>query len=232
MARPDKFPQWATKTDGTDNNVTDPGTGTNNVIEPGASKKLIGWSPSEPPPREWMNWLHRLYDQWLRWLDEITASLSATVITLQSNITGLTTSVNELLAVKPIFVDTSEVFDVTAMTGFSSISEPTPFHRLLFKYSDAQSGNAFTDIVELRIPYLTGTSNSVDFIYNPLIPSKYRPIGHDIVFPHMGFIGSTDVPVYIRISPTGAMWIYKADGSTWPTSGVKGIYQITLRYAL
>jgi hypothetical protein len=61
------FPDFAVNTDGTDHDVVDPVSNEHNVIEPDAVKKLTGWNYTEKPPRNWMNWLHRLTAQWTRW---------------------------------------------------------------------------------------------------------------------------------------------------------------------
>lgn len=43
--------------------------GANNVEEPSESKKDIGWQVGERPPRETMNWIHRMTYQWTAYLD-------------------------------------------------------------------------------------------------------------------------------------------------------------------
>ncbi len=73
LTKPTKFPQWATDANGNDNDVVNPTSGQNNVVEPPAAKKLLGWDFKEKPPRNWFNWLARLTAQWLKWLDEQTA---------------------------------------------------------------------------------------------------------------------------------------------------------------
>lgn len=47
------LPQWAS------DDVVDPISGQNNVVEPPLEKKLEGWFYKEAPPRQWMNWLGR-----------------------------------------------------------------------------------------------------------------------------------------------------------------------------
>lgn len=65
LPRPSKFPEYAR------NDVVDPTSGVNNVVEPGESKKDLGHGPlGEFPPRQYMNWIHRLTTEWLKWLDE------------------------------------------------------------------------------------------------------------------------------------------------------------------
>jgi hypothetical protein len=61
---PDKVPEWASS------DVVDGVTGTNNVVEPSAGKKALGWSFSEFPPREWMNWLARKTYQWINYFNQ------------------------------------------------------------------------------------------------------------------------------------------------------------------
>lgn len=62
--RPDKFPDWAT------DDVVSPISTQNNVVEPSAAKKTLGWDYREKPVRQFMNWLQRYYALWIRYLDE------------------------------------------------------------------------------------------------------------------------------------------------------------------
>lgn len=65
MAKPTKYPRWAT------NDVVDPTSSQNNVVEPGESKKDLGFGPSgEFPLRQHFNWLFRLIHNWIKWFDE------------------------------------------------------------------------------------------------------------------------------------------------------------------
>lgn len=70
LAKPTKYPQWAQNTDGTDHDVVNPASGQNNVVEPIAAHKLVGWEFKEKPPRNVFNWLARLTSQWIQYLDE------------------------------------------------------------------------------------------------------------------------------------------------------------------
>jgi len=56
MAKPDKHLDW---TDGDAQKVVEPTTG----------KKLLGWTGSERPPAEFMNWLFYYQDQWNKYFD-------------------------------------------------------------------------------------------------------------------------------------------------------------------
>jgi len=71
FTRPTSLPEFASEV----NPVGDP----SRIVEPSGAKKLVGWGARERPPRNWMNWLHNLYYNWLGWLDqrveEITAQL-------------------------------------------------------------------------------------------------------------------------------------------------------------
>jgi len=70
--RPTKLPRYTFLDDGngTDNDVVNPTSGQNNVVEPSEAKKDLGWDFKEFPPRNWMNWLHRLTGQWLGFLNQ------------------------------------------------------------------------------------------------------------------------------------------------------------------
>lgn len=58
------LPRWAT------NDVIDPTTLLNNVIEPAEAKKDIGWNYIEKPSRQYFNWLGRQTNQWLDYLND------------------------------------------------------------------------------------------------------------------------------------------------------------------
>lgn len=63
VPRPDKFPEWAT------NLVQDDFNKEFNRYEPPQAKKDVGWSRGEVPPRQWVNYLLWLTNQWLEYLD-------------------------------------------------------------------------------------------------------------------------------------------------------------------
>lgn len=65
MAKPTKFPEWAV------NDVVDPTSEQNNVVEPSGAKKLLGWDFKEFPPRQYFNWLSRLINNWIVWFDSL-----------------------------------------------------------------------------------------------------------------------------------------------------------------
>jgi|SRR5690606_5109282 len=62
--KPTTLPMWA------ENDVLDPISGQNNVLEPPTEKQLSGWARAEFPPRQWFNWLGRLSYRWLDWLKQ------------------------------------------------------------------------------------------------------------------------------------------------------------------
>ncbi len=74
--RPDKYPDWAI------NDVIDPISGQNNVIEPPQVKKDNGWGYRDKGARNWFNWLSRYTCNWIKYLD---APVTYTVNTLPSN---------------------------------------------------------------------------------------------------------------------------------------------------
>ena len=59
MAKPTSTPDWT---------LGNPSFGTV-TVEPSAGKKLTGWSPSERPPAEFINWLFFNTDEWIKYLD-------------------------------------------------------------------------------------------------------------------------------------------------------------------
>lgn len=62
--KPTKLPKWA------EDDVQDPISGQNNVLEPPEEKKDSGWARLEFPPRNWFNWLGRQTYRWLNWLKQ------------------------------------------------------------------------------------------------------------------------------------------------------------------
>jgi len=67
-SKPTDVPEFAR------NDVVDPTTGQNNVVEPPESKKDSGWSYLEKPPRNWFNWLHRLTYLWIDYFNQFFSS--------------------------------------------------------------------------------------------------------------------------------------------------------------
>ena len=93
VSAPTEFPQWATNPDGSNSDIVNSTSGETNVVEPDASKKLIGWDYQEAPPREHMNWLHRLYDQWIRWFNQELLLLLPASGTVSASIYGSTQTI-------------------------------------------------------------------------------------------------------------------------------------------
>lgn len=62
--RPTEFPDWALT------DVIDPLEQTPNVINPPNEKKQVGWVPHEVVPNNYLNWLHRRTNEWLKYLDQ------------------------------------------------------------------------------------------------------------------------------------------------------------------
>lgn len=60
IERPEVFPDFAT------DDLNNPGP---NVVEPSLELKTSGWLDGQKPPREYFNWLHRLTNNWLKYLD-------------------------------------------------------------------------------------------------------------------------------------------------------------------
>jgi len=64
IVKPTKFPEWA------NNDVVNPTTSQNNVVEPAQAIKDLGWDYNEKPPRQYFNWLGRLTNAWMEWFDQ------------------------------------------------------------------------------------------------------------------------------------------------------------------
>jgi hypothetical protein len=65
ITKPTQYPEWATT------DVIDPIEGTPNVLEPPKAKKEVGWIPGEQAPNNFMNWIHRLTNDWVKYFDSV-----------------------------------------------------------------------------------------------------------------------------------------------------------------
>lgn len=70
--KPDQLPRFASE------DIRDPISGMDNVVEPIDQKKDYGWLRLEEPPRQWFNWLHRYTYLWLGYLDGFTGRVATT----------------------------------------------------------------------------------------------------------------------------------------------------------
>ena len=146
---PAGLPEFAT------NDVVDPLSGENNVVEPGASQKSFGWFPfRKKPERNIMNWLHRLtYVQLHYW-----------AITFYNLIDGamfwLSTSVTQLDLLLPISVGESTLTITGGLTGGDQ--------DYIVKWKK------YADKIELILPEFTNSSASVNDIYLYDIPEELQ----------------------------------------------------------
>lgn len=70
--KPTVFPDLAT------NDVYNGLLGAINVQEPPTDIKTDGWDYGQKPPREFFNWYGRLYNNWIKYIDErITALMTS-----------------------------------------------------------------------------------------------------------------------------------------------------------
>lgn len=89
-------------------------------VEPSSGKKLLGWTKSERPPFQYMNFLFYNLDAWVKWLDYIT-QLSIANLDYQAYVgSGLTGSVafadfNALMA-SPSIASIKKVLVLNPMT--------------------------------------------------------------------------------------------------------------------
>jgi hypothetical protein len=89
--RPDKLPEFATQ------DLVDPTTGQNNVIEPIQNFKDFGWNPfGIEPPRNNMNWIHRKTYENQNYFDSRILNLNDSEKKIQDSRLGSFTSDHEL----------------------------------------------------------------------------------------------------------------------------------------
>lgn len=90
MAKPASKPEWT---------VDNPNFGTV-TVEPTAQKKQDGWLPDERPPRQFMNWLFFIINEWIDYFEQVTDGLIALQSTFDAVVgTGGThADINEVMA--------------------------------------------------------------------------------------------------------------------------------------
>jgi hypothetical protein len=88
MARPAKYPEWAS--DGV------------NVVEPSEGKKDTGWLDGERPPIQWINWLFKFIHDWIKSIieDDIDGAIPKRFEVLE---TTIDTSFSTILPVEQNF---------------------------------------------------------------------------------------------------------------------------------
>lgn len=126
--KPTVYPDWAVNTDGTDNDVVDPDSGQNNVVEPAAGIKLTGWAYAELPPRQYFNWLSRIVTQWIRWFDDYIVN------TIDSFISSVTSELSD---------HDGRIEDIEALTGAWDATNTIP----CTVYDAATQVNANVDVL-------------------------------------------------------------------------------------
>lgn len=193
MPKPSLHPDFAT------DDALDPVSGANNVEEPEANKKLRGWDRHERPPRQWMNWVHRVTALWTHYLEEITdthiveiSDLYDQVGTLQSDLNGVEA---ELAAATS--VNTPDTLMLRDAAGRARVTDPL----------------AAQDIA---------TKNYVDTTVNTAVANAQFPSNTYLYFPKMSAPPS---PWILDASANDRLLMVVNDGSTgnvgqWPITGL------------
>ena len=109
VSKPVLYPQWAS------NDVQDPISLQFNVVEPPLEKKTDGYFLGEKPNRQWWNWALRTIYDWIRWLDQQTA----TSVTTDDAGVGLFPVDNALIEITAVDLD-----DPTSIYKASGIKLP------------------------------------------------------------------------------------------------------------
>lgn len=86
MAKPSKLPEFALQL------LNNPGP---SRVDP-TDLKDSGWLDGQKPPREYFNWLHWMYHEWLKYLDEENDSHASDIQEAQANIVNLLADVGDL----------------------------------------------------------------------------------------------------------------------------------------
>jgi hypothetical protein len=151
------YPDMAVNSDGTDNNVTDPTSGQNNVVAASGAKQASGWNFTEKPARNVMNWLHRLTTQWIRWLyanawhadtvfyghGEGVGGTTPVKITLSSINAGLTKA-NCMIVSCMVFQEDGQTWDM----GGAFLTTETAVDYLEINWAGGTSGCTYKFIVK------------------------------------------------------------------------------------
>jgi hypothetical protein len=114
VAKPSKLPEFALQL------LHNPGP---SRVDP-VDLKDSGWLDGQKPPREYFNWLHWMYYEWLKYLDEENDSHASDIQDAQVDIANLITDVSDLQSDK--LEETTGVFNDAYLkaTAGSSISIP------------------------------------------------------------------------------------------------------------
>ena len=117
--KPDVFPRWASS------DVTNPITGSPNVIEPPENKKSSGFFDFESPAGQFFNWLGRIVNLWIEYFedrvdgfDKTTDGAGAQIIDKENVIITLTavdtTNTGNYLHAVGYRADASPILNVTS----------------------------------------------------------------------------------------------------------------------
>lgn len=110
-----RYPNFATA------DVVDPVSLEANVQTPSVEVQASGWRRLERPPRYWLNWLHRLYNQWIQWFDqEIESFRTILNVTIPNQLSGLDGRIDTLESE----MDTAQS-DITGLDGRLDTLETT-----------------------------------------------------------------------------------------------------------
>jgi hypothetical protein len=114
VAKPSKLPEFALQL------LHNPGP---SRVDP-VDLKNSGWLDGQKPPREYFNWLHWMYYEWLKYLDEENDSHASDIRDALVDIANLLTDVGDLQSDK--LEETTGVFNDAYLkaTAGSSISVP------------------------------------------------------------------------------------------------------------
>ena len=124
MAKPTIIPEFASS------DLTDPTSGENNVAEPTTNAKTYGWVPMLTAPfRQWMNWLHRYYYLWIKFInDELvpavtnnTADIAMNGTSIGLNSADIATNVSDIATINGYF--TSGTASAKITTSYVTIEQ-------------------------------------------------------------------------------------------------------------
>ena len=226
MAKPTIIPEFASS------DLTDPTSGENNVAEPTTNAKTYGWVPMLTAPfRQWMNWLHRYYYLWIKFIDDElepdvatnTAQLVTNTAQLATNTPQIATNVSDISTLDSYFTNGNVNAKIT--TTYVTIEQTFAITWTRTRY-------------ELTLQFyqpIAGISNSNQLQILPVTtwPSTFIP-GDSLAryLPCIAYDNGNNVAGMIKLPTTtsGAFIVYLADptdnvykANIFTTSGNKGL---------
>lgn len=213
--KPTLKPLWTvTQATNLDNDVNNPESGQPNVSEPPLANKELGWDFKQFPPRQWLNWLGRIYYRWIDWFDQEVDAVKARGVVFDQDVKITTTYLT--VETTGTLKCAIQKLNATGTVRLVTIKFPIGF------YGTSNSGN-------LSISPDTSWDARLLPVTNPIIvpmvfenDSKSRP-GRIVIFPE------TSTPWQCQIYDAS---LEDINENYFASSNAKGVDQAQLTYGI